>query len=107
MKGYDYQSDFAKKYVAEGRDEGRAEGRDEGRAEGRTRGRARVLTVLRVRGIAVPEAARERILAQRRIRSASSAGSSGPSSPRQSPKCSTIRADFEPPRRSRRGSPLA
>jgi hypothetical protein len=46
MKGYEYQSDFAKKYVAEG----------EARA---------LLTVLRVRGIAVPDAARERILTEK------------------------------------------
>jgi hypothetical protein len=46
MKGYEYQSDFAKKYVAEG----------EARA---------LLTVLRARGIVVPDTARERILAQR------------------------------------------
>jgi len=26
MKGYEYQSDFAKKYVAQGRDQGRQEG---------------------------------------------------------------------------------
>ncbi len=58
MKGYEYQSDFAKKYVAQGRDEGRDEGRSEARAHD-------VLTVLRVRGIAVPEVARERILAQK------------------------------------------
>ena len=44
MKGYEYQSDFVKKYVAETRAHD-------------------VLTVLRVRGIAVPDAARERILA--------------------------------------------
>jgi hypothetical protein len=50
MKGYEYQSDFAKKYVAQGRAEARA--RD-------------VLTALRVRGIAVPDAARERILAEK------------------------------------------
>jgi hypothetical protein len=50
MKGYQYQSDFAKKYVAEGE------------ASARTRD---VLTVLRARGVAVPDAARERILAQR------------------------------------------
>jgi hypothetical protein len=50
MKGYVYQSDFAKKYVAEGRAQGRAEA---------------VLTALRVRGIAVPDAARERILAEK------------------------------------------
>jgi len=66
MKGYEYQSDFAKKYVAQGRAEGRAEGRTEGRAEGRTEEAARLLlTMLRARGIAVPEAVRERILAQK------------------------------------------
>jgi hypothetical protein len=44
----------------------REEGRDEGRIEGEVVARARdVLTVLRVRGIAVPDAARERILAQK------------------------------------------
>ena len=42
------------------------EGRAEARAEGSTNTRAHdVLTVLRARGIAVPDAARERILAQR------------------------------------------
>jgi hypothetical protein len=70
MKGYEYQSDFAKKYVAQGRTEGRAEGHTEGRtegcAEGRTQEAARnLLAVLRVRGIAVPDAVRERILAQK------------------------------------------
>ncbi len=50
MKGYQYQSDFAKKYVAQGRVEARA---------------SDVLTVLRVRGIAVPEAVRERVLGER------------------------------------------
>jgi len=49
MKGYQYQSDFAKKYFAEGRTEGRTE--EAGRA---------LLTVLRARGIAVPDAVRER-----------------------------------------------
>lgn len=53
MKGYEYQSDFAKKYVAQGRTEGRTE--EAARA---------LLTVLRARGIAVPDAVRERILAQ-------------------------------------------
>jgi hypothetical protein len=46
----------------EGRDEGRTEGRKEGRAEEAARA---VLTALRVRGVAVPNAARERILAQK------------------------------------------
>ena len=54
MKGYEYQSDFAKKYVAQGRAEGRAE--EAARA---------VLMVLRARGVAVPDAHRERILAQK------------------------------------------
>ncbi|HEX3531627.1 MAG TPA: hypothetical protein VH988_31600 [Thermoanaerobaculia bacterium] len=58
MKGYEYQSDFAKKYVAQGRIEGRTEGRTEEAARA-------LLTVLRVRGIAVPDAVRERILAQK------------------------------------------
>jgi hypothetical protein len=46
MKGYEYQSDFAKKYEANARAHD-------------------VLAVLRVRGIAVPDAARERILGER------------------------------------------
>ncbi|HSU83407.1 MAG TPA: hypothetical protein VLR69_13375 [Thermoanaerobaculia bacterium] len=50
MKGYEYQSDFAKKYVAQGRTEEAAHA---------------VLTVLRARGLAVSEAARERILSQK------------------------------------------
>ena len=50
MKGYVYQSEFAKKYVAEG--EAAAHARD-------------VLTVLRARGVSVPDAARERILAEK------------------------------------------
>jgi hypothetical protein len=58
MKGYEYQTDFAKKYVAQGRAEGRTEGRTEEAARN-------LLAVLRVRGIAVPDAVRERILAQK------------------------------------------
>lgn len=74
MKGYEYQSDFAKKYVAQGRDEGRTLGRDEGlslgRAEGEARGRAEgearaLLIALQARGFAVPDAVRDRILAQK------------------------------------------
>jgi hypothetical protein len=49
MKGYEYRSDFAKKYVAQGRAEGEARA---------------LLAALRVRGIPVPDAARERILAE-------------------------------------------
>ena len=33
--GYEYQSDFARRYVAQGRAEGQAEGRIEGKTEGR------------------------------------------------------------------------
>jgi hypothetical protein len=54
MKGYEYQSEFARKYYGEGRTEGLVEG--EARA---------LLTTLRVRGIAVSDADRERILAQK------------------------------------------
>jgi hypothetical protein len=50
IKGYEYQSDFAKKYVAQGRSEEAARN---------------LLSVLRVRGIAVPDAVRERILAEK------------------------------------------
>ncbi len=62
MKGYEYQSDFAKKYVALGRDEGRDEGRREGRVEEAARA---VLITLQARGIAVTEAARERIVTEK------------------------------------------
>ncbi|MFL6290987.1 MAG: hypothetical protein ACJ759_08850 [Thermoanaerobaculia bacterium] len=66
MKGYEYQSDFAKKYVAQGRAEGRTEGLTEGLTKGRAEEAARnLLTVLRVRGLAVSDAVRERILAQK------------------------------------------
>ncbi|WP_437647602.1 hypothetical protein [Sorangium sp. So ce362] len=52
MKGYEYQSDFAKKYVA----------------QGETAANARaVITVLKARGITVPDDARERILAQKDV----------------------------------------
>jgi hypothetical protein len=50
MKGYEYQSDFARKYVAQGRTEEAANA---------------LLMVLEARGMAVPEMERERILAQK------------------------------------------
>ncbi|HEV7783706.1 MAG TPA: hypothetical protein VGQ28_00130 [Thermoanaerobaculia bacterium] len=62
MKGYEYQTDFAKKYVAEGLTQGRTEGRAEGRTEEAARN---LLIVFRARGLAVKEADRERILAQK------------------------------------------
>lgn len=61
MKGYEYQSDFAKKFVAQGLSEGLTRGRAEGRAEEAARA---LLTVLRLRGLEVPAAVRDRILAQ-------------------------------------------
>ena len=49
-----------------GREQGREQGRDQGRDEGRAEGEARaLLTFLRGRGIAVPDIARERILAEK------------------------------------------
>jgi len=54
--------DYQRKLRDEGRDEGRREGRDDGRVEEAARN---LLAVLRGRGIAVPDAARERILAER------------------------------------------
>ncbi len=54
MKGYEYQSDFAKKYVAQGEAQGEAKARAHD-----------VLTVLQARGVEIPDAARERVLAQK------------------------------------------
>ncbi|GII79452.1 hypothetical protein Sru01_44340 [Sphaerisporangium rufum] len=48
---YEYQSDFAKKYVAEGREEGKAEGKAEA-----------VLVLLAGRGVPVPGEMRDRIM---------------------------------------------
>jgi hypothetical protein len=53
---YEYQSDFAKKYVAEGRAQGRVEGRVEGRAEA-------VLALLEARGLEVPASIRTHVMA--------------------------------------------
>jgi hypothetical protein len=52
---YEYQSDFARKYVAQGREEGREEGRQEGEA-------GALLEVLDARGLEVDAQARQRIL---------------------------------------------
>jgi hypothetical protein len=66
----DYQQELRDEGLRAGRDEGLRAGRDEGLRAGRDEGRAEeaarsVLTVLRVRGVAVPDGARERILAQK------------------------------------------
>lgn len=60
MKGYEYQSDFARKYFGRGREEGREEGRKEGEASGEARA---LLAVLEVRGIKVSKSIRQRVLA--------------------------------------------
>jgi hypothetical protein len=54
--GYEYQSDFAKKYVAQGRAEGEAKGEAEGEANA-------LLHVLAARRLTVSDAQRARILA--------------------------------------------
>lgn len=65
---YEYQSDFARTYVAQGREEGLQEGRQAGRQEGLQEGlcrgeRVALLEVLDARGLKVDAAARQRILA--------------------------------------------
>ena len=50
MQNYEYQSDFARKYIAQGRQEGRLEGRQEGHLEGRQEGqRAAALAFARAK----------------------------------------------------------
>ena len=67
---YEFASDFAKKYVAQGRAQGEAVGRAQGEAVGRAQGEAvgraagraeALIQVLQLRGLAVDEALRTRI----------------------------------------------
>lgn len=58
MKGYEYQSELVKKWVAQGLAEGEAKGEVKGEARA-------LLAALRARGVPVPDAARERILAEK------------------------------------------
>ena len=51
---YEYQSEFARKYVAQGKAEGKAEGEAKGKAEA-------LLVILDTRGLSVSEAQREHI----------------------------------------------
>ncbi|HVG57942.1 MAG TPA: hypothetical protein VNA24_05265 [Hyalangium sp.] len=65
---YEYQSEFARKYVAQGLRQGREEGREEGLQQGREEGhlegeRRALLKVLEARGLSVEGAARRRVLA--------------------------------------------
>ena len=57
---YEYQSDFARRYVAQGKAQGKAEGRAEGEAAGLSHA---LLVVLAARGVAVSEDVRARIAA--------------------------------------------
>jgi predicted transposase YdaD len=62
METYEWQSDFARKYVAIGREQCREEGQEEGREEGRILGAAEdVILVLGARGFTVPDEVRDRI----------------------------------------------
>jgi hypothetical protein len=61
---YEYQSEFARKYVAQGREEGLQQGREEGRQAGRYEGeQAALLEVLDARGLQVDAETRQRIMA--------------------------------------------
>jgi hypothetical protein len=51
MKGYEYQSDFARKYYYEGHNEGLEKGRNEGLREGRAAGRREALQAARKEGL--------------------------------------------------------
>jgi flagellar biosynthesis/type III secretory pathway protein FliH len=61
---YEYQSEFARKYVAQGREEGLQKGLKQGRQKGRHEGElAALLEVLAARGIKVDAASRQQLLA--------------------------------------------
>jgi flagellar biosynthesis/type III secretory pathway protein FliH len=61
---YEYQSEFARKYVAQGIEEGLQKGRQEGRQEGLQEGElTALLEVLDARGLKVDAEARQRIMA--------------------------------------------
>lgn len=59
---YEYQSDFAKQYIAVGKAEGKAEGKTEGLAEGQARGKLEiVLKLLALRFGPLPESVQAKI----------------------------------------------
>ncbi|MGK3959321.1 hypothetical protein WMF38_40535 [Sorangium sp. So ce118] len=58
--GYEFQSDFARSYVAKGVEKGRKEGREQGILEAKAHA---VLAFLEARGLEVPAEVRERVLA--------------------------------------------
>jgi hypothetical protein len=51
MRGYEYQSEFARKYYFQGHDEGMAKGLEEGRSKGLEEGRSKGLEEGRLRGL--------------------------------------------------------
>jgi len=59
MKGYEYQSDFARKYYGQGLEQGREQGREEGREEGRELGLQQAILVLATTRLAAVPAALE------------------------------------------------
>ena len=62
-RGYEFQSEFARKHDALGRARGRTEGRAQRRAEGLAEARAEaVIAVLEARGLPVGDEQRARIL---------------------------------------------
>jgi hypothetical protein len=66
LDNYEWQSEFARTHIAQGRVEGKAEGKAEGMAEGKIEGQATgeaksILLVLDARGITVPDHIRERV----------------------------------------------
>ncbi|WP_437634239.1 hypothetical protein [Sorangium sp. So ce854] len=58
--GYEFQSEFARSYVAKGEEKGMEKGRQAGLREGKAQA---VLAVLEARGLEVPAEVRERVLA--------------------------------------------
>jgi flagellar biosynthesis/type III secretory pathway protein FliH len=61
---YEYQSEFARTYFAQGEAKGKAEGKTEGKAEGKAEGETKaLLAVLGARGLAVDAETRARIFA--------------------------------------------
>ncbi|MGK3985482.1 hypothetical protein WME99_20720 [Sorangium sp. So ce136] len=62
--GYEYQSEFARSYVAKGMEKGIEKGREEGLREGLLKAKAQaVLAFLEARGLDIPAEVRERVLA--------------------------------------------
>jgi hypothetical protein len=64
IRNYEYQSDFARKYFAQGREEGIRQGREEGVRQGAAEAKAKaVLEVFDARGLPIPDEVRQRVLA--------------------------------------------